>query len=119
MKKILFIESHNGKISGAQKVTLNVAKLLSERGDDLTVMYPGSYLDELALKYKSYAKAIKCYKMPSSLGSGGFDGLNVLQKIQVIIVSFLKMIFFILVFPGIQGRINLITFMHMTQEDYF
>lgn len=41
-EKILFIESHNGKISGAQKVTLNVAKLLSERGDDLTVMYPGA-----------------------------------------------------------------------------
>lgn len=94
MKKILFIEPHNGKISGAQKVTLNIAKIFHNRKDYVTVLYPGDESGALIKGYKPFCNKIDYYELPTGLGSGGFDGLSIIKKLSVIISSLIKLSFF-------------------------
>ncbi|QHM74994.1 hypothetical protein C7M52_00938 [Mixta theicola] len=87
MNKIFFIEPQFGKISGAQKVTLNVFKTLIHAGLSTTAVMPRANHSQIQAEYEKSGNDFLFYNMPKALGTGGFDGFSRYKKIFLFLCS--------------------------------
>lgn len=87
MNKIFFIEPQFGKVSGAQKVTLNVFKSFIRAGLSTTVVIPRAEKSQIQKEYEKLSDDFSFYNIPGVLGTGGFDGYNKYKKTLLIFYS--------------------------------
>lgn len=85
--KILLIEPQYGKVSGAQKVTLNVFSIFKSLGYSVRALLPRAEKSEIEQQYLALDSNIRYYNLPGALGTGGFDGLSFLRKMMIVFTS--------------------------------